>query len=148
MGNVLAAALFLLALNVNAQAPSPVGLWRTFNEHTGRAEGLVRIEEADGELRGRVVAVFSPPAPSPEPLCKRCPGELENKPVVGMQILHGLRWDGTRYSGGEILDPDNGTVYRCRIRVTAGGRNLEVRGYIGVPLIGRTQVWVREPSPS
>lgn len=107
----------------------------------------MRIEEVEGELRGRVVAVFSPPAPSSEPLCERCRGELKNQPVVGMQILRGLRWDGAEYSGGEILDPDNGTVYRCRIRVAAGGRKLEVRGYIGVPLIGRTQVWTRE-SPS
>ena len=106
----------------------------------------MRIEEVHGELRGHVVAVFSPPAPSAHPVCKECRGELKDKPVVGMQILHGLRWDGGHYSGGEILDPDEGTTYRCRIRVTDGGRKLEVRGFIGVPWLGRTQLWAREPS--
>jgi len=61
-----------------------------------------------------------------------------------MAILRGLRWDGEQYSGGEILDPDNGTTYRCRIRIVEDGRKLEVRGFIGVSLFGRTQVWTRE----
>lgn len=129
--------------NALAQAPAPAGLWRTFNER-GQAEALVRITEHDGELRGEVVTVFSPPAPSANPLCEDCRGELRNKPIVGMTILRGLRWDGEQYSGGEILDPDNGTIYRCRVRMVDEGRKLEVRGFIGVALFGRTQVWTRD----
>ena len=120
-------------------------MWRTFDEHTGQAEALVRIVERDGELRGQVMVVFSPPAPSPNPLCESCSGELRNRPIVGMTILRGLRWDGGQYSGGEILDPDSGTIYRCRLRVVDGGRRLEVRGFIGFSLFGRTQLWLREP---
>ena len=65
-------------------------------------------------------------------------------PIVGMTILRGLRWDGAQYAGGEVLDPDSGTVYRCRVRVVEGGNKLEVRGFIGVALFGRTQTWLRE----
>ena len=137
----------LLAFSAAAQAPTPVGLWETVNER-GETEGLVRIVEVAGELRGTVIAVFSPPAPSPNPVCDQCVGERHRKPVLGMEIMRGLRWDGEQYSGGEILDPDNGTVYRCRLRVVEGGAKLEVRGFIGVALLGRTQVWRRRASDS
>lgn len=142
----LAASASLIAPQAGSRERDAVGLWRTLNERTGQAEGLVRITDLDGELRGEVVKVFSPPAPSPNPLCEECSGERHNKPVVGMTILRGLRWDGEQYAGGEILDPDNGTVYRCRVRVVDGGNKLEVRGFIGVSLFGRTQIWLRERS--
>src|SRR3989442_6777258 len=83
------------------------------------------------------------PSNSPNPLCEECSGELRNAPIVGMKILRRLRWDGEQYSGGEILDPDDGKVYRCRVRLVDGGRKLEVHGFVGVPLLGRTQTWLR-----
>jgi len=97
----------------------------------------VRITEVDGELRGHIVTVYSPPAPSASPLCELCPGELKGKPVVGMQILRAQRGEG------EILDPDEGRVYRCTLTLLEGGAKLEVRGYVGISLFGRSQVWVR-----
>jgi uncharacterized protein (DUF2147 family) len=139
----LAAAILLTASGAAAQSAAPVGLWQTVNE-SGQREALVRITEVDGELRGHVVTVFSPPAPSPNPLCEECPGELKNKPVVGLQILSGMRKDGERYSGGEILDPDNGRFYSCTLRLVDEGRKLEVRGFIGISLFGRTQTWLRQ----
>src|SRR5919109_3476045 len=132
----VATGILLAAIGVSAQPPAPVGLWQTVNE-SGQREALVRITEVDGELRGYVVTIFSPPAPSAKPLCEECPGELKNKPVVGLQILSGMRWDGERYSGGEILDPDNGRLYRCTLRLVDNGRQLEVRGFIGISLFGR-----------
>jgi uncharacterized protein (DUF2147 family) len=139
----LATAILLTASGAAAQSSTPAGLWQTVNER-GQREALVRITEVDGELRGHVVTVFSPPAPSPDPLCEECPGELKNKPVVGLQILSGMRWDGERYSGGEILDPDNGRLYSCTLRLVDEGRKLEVRGFIGISLFGRTQMWLRQ----
>ena len=136
--------LGLLGAPAGAQEATPAGLWKTFSDKTGQADGLVRIVEVNGELQGTVEKVFSPPAPSANPLCEDCPGELKDKPVVGMRILHGLRRQGEEFSGGEILDPDDGRVYRCRMRLVQGGRKLEVRGYIGIELFGRTQVWERQ----
>lgn len=140
--------VFLAAMafyaGASAQALTPSGLWKTFSDRTGEADGLVRIIETNGEFEGTVQKVFSPPAPSPAPLCEECAGELRNKPIVGMTILRGLRRDGDEYSGGEILDPDDGKVYRCRMRLIQGGRKLEVRGYVGISLFGRTQTWERQ----
>lgn len=127
-----------------AQAPTPAGLWKTFSDRTGQPDGLVRIVESNGEFEGTVHQVFSPPAPSPNPLCEECVGELRNKPLVGMKILRGLRRDAEEYSGGDILDPDDGKVYRCTMRLVDGGLRLEVRGFIGITLFGRTQVWERQ----
>jgi uncharacterized protein (DUF2147 family) len=134
--------IFLAALDAVAQSAAPAGLWQTVNER-GEREALVRIVEVAGELRGNVVEVYSPPAPSAQPLCEACSGELRNKPILGMEILRGLRWDGEQYSGGEILDPDEGRVYRCILRLLEGGERLEVRGYVGISLFGRSQLWLR-----
>jgi len=129
---------------VRGQGSTPAGLWQTVSDRTGQADGLVRVEEVNGEYIGTVVAVFSPPAESSSPLCGECKGDLKNKPIVGMAILHGVRLLADGYSAGEILDPDEGRVYKCRIALTEGGRKLEVRGYIGIPLFGRSQVWIRK----
>ena len=61
-----------------------------------------------------------------------------------MQILSGLKPDGDEWAGGEILDPNNGKVYKAKARLADGGKKLEVRGFIGVSLLGRTQTWQRE----
>ena len=144
MRALLLAVLATLCSASAAQQATPVGLWKTYSDRTGQADGLVRIVEANGVFEGTVVKVFSPPAADPNPRCEECSGELKDKPVVGLRILSGLRRDGEAYSGGRILDPDNGRVYRCTVRLLQGGRKLEVRGYIGIALFGRTEVWDRE----
>jgi uncharacterized protein (DUF2147 family) len=139
----IATATVIFLISASAGAQTAVGSWKTVNER-GEPEGLVRIVEVAGELRGTVEKVYSPPAPEADPRCIECSGERRNQRVIGMQILTGVRWDGEQYSGGEILDPNNGKTYRCWLRVVDGGRKLEVRGYIGISLLGRTQVWLRE----
>jgi uncharacterized protein (DUF2147 family) len=120
-----------------AQAPGLTGVWKSISERSGEAESLIRIIETDGEFTGTVIRVFAPPAESPNPLCERCPGELKGQPIVGMQILRGQRGEG------EILDPDEGRVYRCALTLLEDGAKLEVRGYVGISLFGRSQVWLR-----
>ena len=122
---------------------SAVGLWQTVSDRTGQADALVRVVEVDGEYIGTVVEVFSPPAESSNPLCKECKGELKDKPIVGMAILHARR-SPEGYSSGEILDPDEGRVYKCRIALLDNGAKLDVHGYIGIPLFGRSQTWIRK----
>ena len=134
----------LFATAAAGQALTPAGIWRTFSDRTGEADGLVRIVETNGEFVGTVLAVFAPPAADANPLCEECKGDLRNQPVVGMTILRGLRRDGEQYSGGELLDPDDGETYRCRMRLADGGRTLHVRGFVGISLFGRTQTWKRE----
>ena len=123
---------------------SPVGLWRTIDDQTGKPRGLVRITEASGEYQARVEKTFPKPGEDPNPKCEKCEGARQNQPVIGMTILWGLTKQGDEYHGGEILDPENGKVYRARIRLEDGGKKLDVRGFIGFSFFGRSQTWIRE----
>jgi uncharacterized protein (DUF2147 family) len=123
--------------------PTPVGRWTTIDDKTGKPSSVVLISETDGRLEGKVESVVVAPGEDPDPKCTKCEGELKGKPIVGMRILWGLTRDGKRWSGGKILDPDEGSTYRCRVEPVEGGARLEVRGYLGISLFGRTQTWVR-----
>jgi uncharacterized protein (DUF2147 family) len=137
-------ALLFGALLTAQASESPVGLWRTIDDKTGKEKSLVRIVEANGELRATIEKLFREPHEEPNPNCDKCPGERKNKPVLGMMIMTGLKKSGSEYDGGEILDPANGKTYRVKMWTAEGGKKLNVRGFIGVSLLGRTQVWVRE----
>jgi len=121
---------------------SPLGIWRTVDDKTGKPRGTIRIFERNGELAGVVESSADPKEAND--VCDKCSGERRNQRVVGMEILRGMKKKGDEYTGGEILDPDTGSVYKCRMVVEDGGRRLMVRGYIGIPLAGRTQYWYRD----
>lgn len=127
-----------------ADAVSPVGVWRTIDDKTGKEKSLVRITEVNGEFRGTIEKLYREPHEDQTPNCEKCTGDKKNKPVIGMVIMTGLKQDGEMYVGGEILDPANGKTYKCKIWLEDKGKKLNVRGFIGMALLGRTQVWVRE----
>src|SRR5215472_7880281 len=122
---------------------SPVGLWKTIDDNTGKPRGLVRIMEVNGEYQGKVEKIFTAPGEDPDPKCEKCDGARRNQPVIGMTILWGLTKQGDEYQGGEILDPENGNVYRARMKLIDNGQKLDVRGFIGFSLFGRSQIWLR-----
>ena len=143
--------LFLLAL-LPALAPalavaqasalqSPVGLWQTFDDHTGKARGLVRIFEVQGRLYGDIARVID--TDKQGAVCVKCTDDRKDKLVLGLQIIRGLVPDGDGWSGGTILDPETGTTYRCSVHLADGGRKLVLRGYVGISLFGRSQTWAR-----
>lgn len=146
MKAILGACALVFALAASAADPgSPAGLWKTIDDKTKMPRSLVRIVEANGVYEGRIEQLLNrQPDDDPQNLCRACPGERKDKPLVGMTILTGLRKDGDAYTGGEILDPKNGKSYRCKMELIEGGRKLNVRGFIGISLIGRTQTWLRE----
>jgi len=124
---------------------SPTGLWKTIDDKTGKYRNFVRITENNGVYEGQIEKLLNrQPDEDPDARCNKCDGERKDKPLVGMTILWGLKKDGEQYAGGEILDPKNGKIYRAQIKLIQGGQKLEVRGYIGVSLFGRSQTWVRE----
>jgi uncharacterized protein (DUF2147 family) len=133
-----------LAAAAHADPDSPAGLWKTIDDKTGKERSVVRIVDSNGVFEGKVEQVFPLPGDDPSHLCKKCEGERKDKPVIGMTILWGLRKDGDQYSGGEILDPKTGTIYRAKMKILESGRKLEVRGYVGWSLFGRSQTWVRQ----
>ncbi len=143
----LALTLIVLALPpfaVHGADLSPVGLWKTIDDHTGKPRGLLRVTQVGQEYQAKVEKIFPKPGEDPNPRCEKCQGTRHDQPVVGMTILWGLKKKGDEYQGGEILDPENGKIYRVKMKLEDGGRTLHVRGFIGFSLLGRTQIWLRE----
>jgi uncharacterized protein (DUF2147 family) len=138
----LAAAL--LSSATRADDTSPVGVWKNIDDVSGKSRTLIRITEINGTLRGTVVKVFPGPDEDQNPKCGECEGALKNVPIVGLRILSGLKKDGDEYTGGEILDPENGEVYSSSMQLIDGGSKLSARGYIGISLLGRSQTWIRQ----
>ena len=141
---VAAIGLGLGASLAHAQA-TPAGVWKTIDDETKKEKSLIRISESAGVLSGKLEKLLDPATP-PDAVCKECTDERKDKPVLGMTLLRNVRQnDGDRgiWDGGDILDPNNGKVYRVRLKPIDGGARLEVRGYIGTPMLGRTQTWIR-----
>ena len=138
-------AIVLVALGssrlAHAQA-TPVGIWHTISDVTHQPKGIVEIREVDGKFVGKVVRSLEP-GHDVSPICGLCPGDKKDKPVWGMEILWGLKPDGDAWSGGQILDPDTGKIYKAKMHLEDGGKKLVVRGFIGFSLLGRSQTWIR-----
>ena len=135
-----------LADTVDASNNSPVGYWKTVDDVTGRVRSIIQIYEAsDHQLYGKITQTFPTPGVAPLESCHNCDGERRNHPILGLVIMTGLKLsdDKKEWRDGEILDPSNGKLYKCNIKVLADNDQLHVRGYIGFPLLGRTQTWLR-----
>lgn len=141
---VLAMLIVMLAGGALADTSSPAGVWKSIDDKTKKERSIIRITEVNGEFKGVVEKIFDQPGDDPAHLCKECKDERKDKPIVGMTILWGLKKDGGGWSGGEILDPKNGKIYRAKMSLSEDGKSLKVRGFIGISLIGRTQTWLRE----
>ena len=137
-------ALALFGAAAEAQN-SPVGVWKTIDDATKKEKSLIRITETGGVLTGKLEKLLDP-ATAPDAVCKECTDERKDKPLVGMTLIRNVKQsDGDKglWDGGDILDPNNGKVYKVRMKPVDGGAKLDVRGYIGAPLLGRTQTWIR-----
>ena len=141
---VAAIACLLAAAWAPAWAQStPAGVWKTIDDATGKEKSLVRIVETGGVYSGKIEKLLDPSSPQ-DATCKDCKDERKDKPVLGMTILRNVKAhadDKTVFDGGDILDPNNGKVYRVRLKPFDDGKKLEVRGYLG-PFY-RNQTWLR-----
>ena len=135
----LCAVAALLACGL-AQAEGIAGTWKTIDDETRQPKALVQITETGNEYQGKIIRLFA----NPDVKCSKCEGDRKDKPVDGMTILWGLKKTGETYEGGKILDPKNGKIYDSKARLVDGGQKLEVRGFMGVSLLGRTQTWDRQ----
>ncbi|GLQ89456.1 DUF2147 domain-containing protein [Dyella flagellata] len=137
-----AACLLLGSAVAWAANDTPVGTWRQIDDVTGKPKSVIQITEDNGKLQGKVLQVLLSDD-GPHPICKKCDGERKDQPVEGMVIMWNVRKDGDVWDGGKILDPKNGKVYSVKLSLTNGGQKLDVHGYIGISLLGRSQVWER-----
>ena len=119
---------------------------KTIDDATKKEKSLVRVVEADGVVTGRIEKLIDPEAKQ-DAVCDKCADDRKDKPVVGLTIIRGVKKNGGEdglWDGGEILDPNNGKVYHSKLELKDSGKKLSVRGYIGIPLLGRSQTWLRE----
>ena len=133
--------VFLILSTVTSQAQSVIGKWTTIDDGSGNEKSVVEIYEKGDKVYGKVVKVFTKPGEDPDPICDDCPDDdtRYNKKIIGMEIIKDMVKSGHEYAEGNILDPEVGKIYRCRLWVE--GNELKVRGYWG-PFY-RTQIWKR-----
>ena len=120
---------------------SALGKWKTIDDTSGKPKSVVEIYERGDKVYGKIVKLYREPNEEQDPVCNECDEDdpRYNKKIIGMEILNNMTKDGKEYSGGHILDPNNGKIYSCKIWLE--GKDLKLRGYLG-PFF-RTQTWLR-----
>ncbi|WP_277187884.1 DUF2147 domain-containing protein [Caballeronia sp. BR00000012568055] len=139
----IGALLALAASSAFAQA-TPAGKWQTIDDASGQPKAIIEIaDDGSGQLSGKIIRGIGK-LDQPEKRCTACKDERKDQLLKGMTIITGMRQSGDVWDGGQILDPENGKLYKCKMTLEDGGQKLVVRGYIGVSLLGRSQTWIRE----
>ena len=141
MKRLLIWCILIFPLSTGFAQDNIFGNWMTIDDGTNKPKSIVEIYEKGGKAFGRITQLFREPDEDPDPVCDECEGSKFNKRIIGMEILTDMKKSGDNWEDGEILDPENGNVYRCKIWIENG--NLKVRGY--VMFLYRTQTWKREP---
>ena len=143
MKSSLVAIVLGVFANLALAQATPAGLWKTIDDNTKAEKSLVRITDQNGVVTGTIEKLLDPKT-KPDAVCDKCTDDRKDKPLVGLTILRNMKQDADDkglWDGGDILDPNNGKVYRARLKPVDGGAKLEVRGYLG-PFF-RTQAWQR-----
>lgn len=133
-----------LAGHSAAAGMSPVGLWQAADPETKKPSGWFAITEHDGVYNGTLVKMFLKPGQNLNVVCHVCKGDRHNQPWLGLQIIRGMKPDGdNQFDSGTILDPRSGNVYDAMMTLSPDGQTLIVRGFLGIPLLGRNEYWKR-----
>ena len=143
----LAAITVVVATGIplRAAGPTAVGLWEQVDENSGKAESWIKISERNGVYEGNIVKIFFKPGQDENWVCSKCEGSDKGAPVLGLKLIKGMQRNGLSYENGTVRDPRDGSVYRASMKVSTDGKKLEMRGYLGISLFGRSQVWNRLP---
>jgi uncharacterized protein (DUF2147 family) len=142
---IVCSFIFAMAHAAESTLDSPIGYWKTIDDLTGKPKSIVQIwKTSDEVLMGKVVKIFPKNNTTDQTKrCDACKGDLHNQPIVGMVILSGLTAKQKQWKNGKILDPENGKSYSCAMHTVDHGKKLNVRGFIGLSLLGRSQTWER-----
>ena len=139
--------MFIAALMTEtAYAQDLTGIWQSIDDKTGSPKALIEITKAEnGSFTGKIIKVTPRPGYTPKTMCVNCPAPYTNKPLVGLEVIHGLKHvENNNYADGRILDPLTGKMYSLKGRLASNNKRLTLRGYVGISAIGRTQTWIRQ----
>ncbi|MDG1147324.1 MAG: DUF2147 domain-containing protein [Crocinitomicaceae bacterium] len=138
----LALGVFAVLFSLNTMAQSCVGKWVTIDDETNKKKSIVNLYKEDGKLYGKILYLFPREGREDDPKCDKCDDDRKDQPIVGMQIVRNLDWDGSVWKNGTIVDPKIGKVYNLKMWLNPKNKKeLNVRGFVG-PFY-RTQTWVR-----
>jgi uncharacterized protein (DUF2147 family) len=143
MGIVVSLAAGVMPGPASAADQTAAGVWEQVNEKTGEAQATITIVKSGPAYVGTITTIYPKPGHPVDPICVNCSGSLKNRPMKGLQIINDMQQSGLEYTGGTILDPESGSVYTANMQLSADGRHLTVRGYVGIPTFGRSQTWNR-----
>jgi len=144
--NVLMGVFASLIFSGSAFAADLTGIWQSIDDKTGSPKALIEITQAEnGSFTGKIIKVTPRPGYTPKTMCVNCPAPYTNKPLVGLEVIHGLKHvENNNYADGRILDPLTGKMYSLKGRLASNNKRLTLRGYVGISAIGRTQTWIRQ----